>query len=341
MQEYLKQLRIGKSLSQEQMRSAMKNIFDGGATPAQIGAFLMALSLHGETIDEITGAAQELRARVIPISAPSASIDCCGTGGDHTGSYNISTAVALVAASCGVPVAKHGNRAASSLSGAADVLESLGVNISLTPDQCTEALQQLNFAFLMAPAHHASLKPLAAIRRELGFRTLFNLMGPLANPATTKRQLIGVFDQRWVRPMAEVLKNLGSEKAWIVHGADGLDEITLTGETYIAILQNNDIREGVLTPADFGLPYCSLHDIQGGNAEENAAALRDVLKGVESAYLNIVLANTAAVLMIAGAALDLRDGVQKAHQAIDSGNAYTLLENYKNYSNKGRAACQQ
>lgn len=332
MQELLKQLRVGKPLSQEQMGQAVTSMMDGTATPAQIGAFLMGLSYHGETVDELVGAAKVLRARALMVESPADAIDCCGTGGDHSGSYNISTAVAFVAAACGVCVAKHGNRAASSKSGAADVLEALGVNIALTPAQCSEALKTFNFAFLMAPAHHQALKPLAAIRKELGFRTIFNLLGPLANPAGTKKQLIGVFDQRWVRPMAEALQKLGSEKAWVVHGSDGMDEITLSGETFCAMLQNGEIREGEVTPADFGLPYVQVEALQGGDAAENAKALLGLLEGEASGYRDVVLANAAAVLMLKGSALDLRDGVKQAREAIDNGAALSLFRSYRDFS---------
>ena len=303
-------------------------MISGSATPAQIGAYLMGLAVRGETVDELIGSARILRQMAVTIAAPENAVDCCGTGGDHSNTLNISTAVAIVVAACGVPVAKHGNRAASSKSGAADVLEALGVNLDIAPGICEAALTDLNFCFLMAPHHHQALKPLASIRKELGVRTLFNLMGPLANPAGTRRQLVGVFDRKWVLPIANVLRELGTERAWVVHGSDGLDEITLTGETYCAILEAGRISERTLKPDDFGLPAINAKDIRGGAAFENAAALKHLLEGTKSAYRDIVLANAAAVLVIATAAPDLKAGVALAAKALDDGKALTLLNQY-------------
>lgn len=332
--DHLKSLRLGHALSKNAATECIESILDGKTTPAQTAAFLMALSQRGETVDEITAAAEILRARAITIQSPDNAIDCCGTGGDHSGSYNISTAVSFVVAACGVPVAKHGNRAASSQSGAADVLENLGVNLDLSPAQCEQALHDIGFCFLMAPKFHASLKPLSALRKELGFRTIFNLLGPLANPAGTRHQLIGVFGKEWVRPIAEVLNKLGSHAALVVHGSDGLDEITLTGETYCAELKNGHIREFTLTPNDFGLPTITTESIQGGDAATNAKALTNLLNGAPSAYRDIVLANAAACLVIAGKADNFKDGVALAKNAIDSGAAKQILENYIALSNQ-------
>lgn len=332
MQDILKKLRLKSILTAGEMTNAITNLLDGATTPAQAGAFLMALSQRGETVDEIVSAATVLRARAMTVTAPDSAVDCCGTGGDHSNSFNISTAVAFVVAACGVPVAKHGNRAASSQSGAADVLESLGVNLDVSAKQCEEALRSFGFCFLMAPKFHASLKPLAALRKELGFRTLFNLLGPLANPAGTKRQLIGVFDKEWVRPMAESLQKLGSTSALVVHGSDGLDEITLTGDTYCAKLKDGVISEFTLSPADFGLPIIRSEDIKGGDAATNARALSDLLNGKRSAYRDIVLANAAATLELCGQATDLKQGVALAAEALDTGKALQILTHYISFS---------
>lgn len=332
MIETLKKIRAGELLSRDEAAAAILAMMDGTATPAQIGAFLMGLAQRGESVDELVGAATVLRQKVLPILAPANAVDCCGTGGDHAHTLNISTAVAFVVAACGVPVAKHGNRAASSKSGAADVLEALGVNLNITQDRCEESLRKLNFCFLMAPHHHQALKPLAPIRREIGVRSIFNLMGPLANPAATRRQLVGVFDRKWLVPMAEVLRDLGTERAWIVHGSDGLDEITLAGNTYCAILENGVISERTLSPEDFGLTKILSEDIKGGAADENAIALTDLLKGTPSAYRQIVLANAAAVLVIAGIAPSLTAGVALAAKAIDDKQALAILQGYIEFS---------
>jgi anthranilate phosphoribosyltransferase len=331
-QDRLKKLRLGQSLSKDEAFEAITLILDGQASPAQIGAFLMSLSQRGETVDEIVAGAKILRQRSSTIAAPKNAVDCCGTGGDHSGSYNISTAVAFVVSACGIPVAKHGNRAASSQSGAADVLEQLGVNLDLSPSQCEIALNQFGFCFLMAPKFHGSLKPLSALRKELGFRTIFNLLGPLANPAGTSKQLIGVFDKSWVRPMAEALQKLGSTAALVVHGSDGLDEITLTGQTYCAELKDGMITEYTLSPNDFGLPTIRTEDIQGGDASVNAVALMELLKGKKSAYRDIVLANAAATLVLAEHSKDLKDAVTTAAETIDTGKALKILQDYIQFS---------
>jgi anthranilate phosphoribosyltransferase len=332
MIEILKKIRAGMMLSQEEVGQAVTAMMDGEATPSQIGAFLMGLAQRGETIDELVGAARVLRQRALTIKATTVAIDCCGTGGDHSGTLNISTAVALVVAACGAPVAKHGNRAASSKSGAADVLEALGINLDMSVARSEDALEKFNFCFLMAPNHHKALKPLAPIRKELGVRTIFNLMGPLSNPGGTKRQLVGVFDKKWVTPMAHVLNQLGTEKAWVVHGSDGLDEVTLTGETYCSVLEDGKVTDRVLRPDDFGLPAIRAKDIHGGDASENAVALKALLHGTPSAYRNIVLANAAVALIIAGKVSDLKEGVAMAATAIDEGKALQLLNNYVAFS---------
>ncbi|MDD3021157.1 MAG: anthranilate phosphoribosyltransferase [Alphaproteobacteria bacterium] len=334
MKDILKSIRNGETLPEKIFSDTISMILDGHCSPAQIGALLMGLSQRGESVDEITGAAKILRARASTITAPAGAIDCCGTGGDHSNSLNISTAVAFVVAACGVPVAKHGNRAASSKSGAADVLEALGIQLDLSPLQCEQALQEIGFCFLMAPHHHSSLKPLAALRKELGFRTIFNLLGPLANPAGTKRQLLGVFDKSFVRPMAESLLKLGSEAAMVVHGEDGMDEITLSGRTYCAELRNGHIIEYILTPDDFRLPSIQPMDILGGDATFNGTALMELLNGADNAYRRIVLANSAAALLIADKVQDLKSGVEMAAHAIDQGNALNILSAYCLFTQK-------
>ena len=322
----------GAVFNENEAYAAVHVIMDGNATEAQIGAFLMGMAVRGETPAEIAGAALVMRDKALTILAPENAVDCCGTGGDFAGTYNISTAVALVAASCGVPVAKHGNRAASSRSGTADVLEALGINLDLDIHALEDALERFNFCFLMAPRHHEAMKHVVPVRKQLGTRTLFNLLGPLANPAGTKRQLIGVYDRKWLAPMAEALRLLGSECAWIVHGSDGLDEITLTGETFIAVLEDGKITERTLSPADFGLEACQPKDLKGGAPEENAAALRWILEGERNAYRDVVLANVAAVLAVHGSTPELKQGVNKASEAIDSGKSLMTLNEYASFS---------
>ncbi|MCB9991444.1 MAG: anthranilate phosphoribosyltransferase [Rhodospirillales bacterium] len=320
-----------RSLTESEMAAAMHSIMDGQASAEDMAAFLTAMAQRGETVDEITGAAKVMREKASTINAPADALDCCGTGGDGIGTYNISTAVALVAAACGVPIAKHGNRAASSKSGAADVLEALGVNLDTRLEKLEQALAEIGFCFLMAPRHHEAVKHVVPVRKQLGFRTIFNLLGPLANPAGTKFQLIGVYDKHWLVPMAETLDRLGTQKAWLVHGHDGLDEITVTGPTDIAILDHGTITTKTLTPEDFGLPVSPADDLRGGMAEENAAALTALLQGKPSAYRDIVLANTAAVLNIHGNTA-LKDAAAQAAAAIDEGKAIAVLNRYKEFT---------
>ncbi len=324
----LDKLRAGENLSETEMVAAMNVIMEGAATEQDIAAFLTYLMKKGETVDEITGAARVMREKASTIKAPPGAIDCCGTGGDASGTYNVSTAVALIVAACGIPVAKHGNRAASSKSGAADVLEALGVNLDISHTQIEDALARYNFAFLMAPRHHTAMKHVVPIRKKLGFRTIFNLLGPLSNPAGTKRQLIGVFDEKWIKPMAETLERLGTEKAWVVHGQDGLDEITVTGKTRIAKLEHNKINVENIVPQLFGLDYSSTPALMGGDAQYNADALKRLLDGEISAYRNIVLANAAAALLIADKTVDPIKAQHLAGEAIDSGKAKKILSDY-------------
>lgn len=329
MKDILKHIRTGKSLSESQMMETIALIMAGKALEDDIAEFLTILADRGETVDEITGAARVMRTKALPIKAPENSVDCCGTGGDKSGTYNISTAVALVCAACGVPMAKHGNRAASSKSGAADVLEALGVNLDISPAALEESLKTLHFAFLMAPNHHQAMRHVAPVRKKIGKRTLFNILGPLASPAGAQIQLLGVFDKFWLIPMAQVLHRLGTKRAWIVHGSDGLDEITTTGPTFTAILdENGHITEKTITPADFGLPVSKPQDLLGGSAQENAEALRALLEGEQCAYRDIVLANSAAALCLHENTTNLKESVHRAAKAIDSGDALKILENY-------------
>lgn len=329
----LDKLRVGENLSEAEMVAAMNVIMEGAAAEQDIAAFLTYLMKKGETVDEITGAARVMREKASTIKAPPGAIDCCGTGGDASGTYNVSTAVALIVAACGIPVAKHGNRAASSRSGAADVLEALGVNLNIEHTQIEDALARYNFAFLMAPHHHSAMKHVVPIRKKLGFRTIFNLLGPLSNPAGTKRQLIGVFDEKWIKPMAETLERLGTEKAWVVHGQDGLDEITVTGKTRIARLEHNKIDLENIVPQLFGLDYSSTPSLMGGDAQYNADALKRLLDGEISAYRNIVLANAAAALLIADKTIDPVKAQHLAAEAIDSGKAKKILTDYIEFTN--------
>lgn len=322
-----------KSLSESQMIEAMSEIMDGQWNDQKIEEFLLELSERGETVEEITGAAKVMRQKALPIKAPKGAVDCCGTGGDASGTYNISTAVAITSAACDVPVAKHGNRSASSKSGAADVLEALGINLDVPQEKLEQALEKYNFAFLMAPNHHSAMRHVAAVRKKIGKRTIFNILGPLANPAKTKFQLLGVFDNSLLNPIAAVLNNLGTEAAWVVHGLDGLDEITTTSETYIARLENGQIKEKMMTPQDFGLTKSRPEDLKGGSPEVNAKALKEVLQGKKNAYRDIVVANTAAVLNISGKVNDLSEAVATAQKQLDNNRAYEIFNNYKNFTN--------
>ena len=274
----------GASLSQAEAASAFNDMLSGEVTPAQMGAFLMALRVRGETVEEITGAVSAMRAKMLRVSAPADAIDIVGTGGDGHGSYNVSTLASLIVAACGVAVAKHGNRAASSKSGSSDVLTALGVRIGLPAEQVAACIRDAGIGFMMAQTHHAAMRHVGAVRSELGARTIFNLLGPLSNPAGVKRQLLGVFSAAWLEPLAQVLRNLGSERVWLVHGADGLDEVTTTGATKVTALEDGQIRSFEITPEDAGLPRAHLADLKGGDADFNAAALRAVLDGAKNAY---------------------------------------------------------
>jgi anthranilate phosphoribosyltransferase len=324
----------GNLLTRSQSRDAFNYMMNGDATGPQIGAFLMALRVRGEQLDEITGAVEAMRSKATTIKAPDGAVDTCGTGGDTAGTYNISTAAAIVLAACGVPVAKHGNRAVSSKSGSADVLETLGINIDADMTIVKKCLDELGISFLMATRHHSAARHVGPARASLGTRTIFNLIGPLSNPAETKFQVIGVFDQKWNRPMAEVLGRLGSKHVWVVTGSDGLDEITITGETHVAEFKDGKVTEFTVTPEDAGLERANMKDIQGGDAEYNAAAIIDIMSGAKNAYRDIVLLNTAAALIVAGKASDLKEGANIAANAIDNGKAKEILNAWITMSNE-------
>ncbi|HUC67150.1 MAG TPA: anthranilate phosphoribosyltransferase [Stellaceae bacterium] len=321
----LAKVATGRQLSEAEAAAAFDAMMSGDATPSQMGAFLMALRVRGETVEEITGAARTMRAKALRVAAPKEAIDIVGTGGDGQGSFNISSAAALVVAGCGVPVAKHGNRKASSLTGAADVLEALGVNINCDVSLVERAIAEAGIGFLMAQRHHSAMRHVAPTRVELGTRTIFNLLGPIANPAGVTRQLVGVFARDWVKPIAEVLGKLGTERAWVVHG-DGLDELTTTGTSHVAELQGGKVASFEVTPEDAGLPRARLDDIKGADPATNAARMVVVLEGRRGPLRDVVLLNAAAALIVAGRAKDLREGVAEAARSIDSGAAKRALE---------------
>jgi anthranilate phosphoribosyltransferase len=291
-----------------------------------MGGLLMALRVRGETIDEITGAVTTMRAKMLKVEAPADAIDVVGTGGDGSGSYNISTCAAFIVAGAGIPVAKHGNRALSSRSGAADVLAALGVRIDVEPDVIARCIRDAGIGFMFAPAHHPATKHVAPTRVELATRTIFNLLGPLSNPAGVRRQMVGVFSRQWTEPLAHVLKNLGCERAYVVHGSDGLDEITTAGPTSIAALENGEVKSFEVAPEDVGLPKASPESLRGGDAEANAAALLAVLKGAKGPFRDVAVFNAAAALVVAGRAESLKEGVAVAAKSIDSGEAEGRLD---------------
>lgn len=325
LKPFLARLAKGERLSLNESQAAFGIIMDGAASEAQIGAMLMAMRLRGETIDELTGAVTAMRARMTRITAPPDAIDVCGTGGDGAASLNISTAVTFVLAACGVSVAKHGNRALSSRAGGADVLAALGVNVEPPMARLPEILKETGCVFLFAPRHHSALRFAAKPRAELGLRTIFNLTGPMANPAAVSRQLIGVYDPVWARPVAQSLHNLGTEAAWVVHGG-GLDELILSGENQIVALKDGQISEFTVAAADAGLPAAPLSDITGGDAAFNAAALLAVLNGARNAYRDTILLNAAAALLVADKVTNLPEGVTQAAAALDTGAAKHVLE---------------
>ncbi|MGU3493657.1 anthranilate phosphoribosyltransferase [Xanthobacteraceae bacterium A53D] len=322
----LNKVATGAELSREESAYAFDKMMSGETTPSQMGAFLMGLRVRGETVDEIVGAVSVMRAKMLPVDAPADAVDVVGTGGDASGSYNISTCSAFVVAGAGAPVAKHGNRALSSKSGAADVLAALGVRIDLPPAAISRCIAETGIGFMFAPSHHPAMKHVGPTRVEMGTRTIFNLLGPLSNPAGVRRQMVGVFAKAWITPLAEVLKALGSERAWVVHGSDGLDEITLSGTTDVASLEDGQVRTFEIKPEDVGLARVSPEELRGGDAAHNAEALRAVLDGAKNAYRDVALMNAGAALLIGGRANSLKDGVEMARASIDSGAARNRLE---------------
>jgi anthranilate phosphoribosyltransferase len=334
MKEILGRVAAGATLSETQAEEVFEIIMSGDATPAQIGGLLMGLRVRGESVEEITVAARIMRAKALKIDAPQGSVDIVGTGGDEAGTFNISTAASFVVAACGVPVAKHGNRAVSSKSGASDVLTALGVNIDADFALVSETLWKNNICFLMAPRHHNAMRHVAGARGELGTRTIFNLLGPLSNPAGTRHQVVGVFAERWVEPLARVLGRLGAEHAWVVHGTDGLDELTTTGPTRVAEIKGGEVRLFSVTPEEVGLKRAAPADLKGGDSAANAAALRAMLTGHRGAYRDIVVLNSAAALVVAGKAGTLNEAARMAEAAIDEGKAAAVLDRMITITNR-------
>ena len=333
IQDVLKLIADGVNLPRDTAVRAFQIIMNGGATPAQMGAFLMGLRLKGESVEELTAGAIAMRVKAQRIKAPERTIDTCGTGGDSRGTFNISTATAFVLAACGLTVAKHGNRSVSSLSGSADVLSVLGVKIDADVAIVERCLEQCKIAFLMAPKFHPAMRHVAPVRQELGLRTIFNLLGPLSNPAAPTYQLLGVYSASWVEKMAQVLKELGTKAAWVVHGSDGLDELTLTGASKVAQLKDGQVTSFEVTPEDAGLERCSSEDLRGRTPDYNAKAMLEALSGIKCPYRNAVLLNAAAGLLIADKVATLKDGAKMAEQAIDSGQAHTVLKKLVEVSN--------
>ncbi len=316
----------GRSLNRVEAEAAMGALLSGEATPAQIGAFLMGLRFKGETVEEIVGLVQGMREASVKLK-PSRddAVDVVGTGGDGSGSFNLSTAAALVVAGAGIPVAKHGNRSASSLCGSADVLEALGVKIDLTPEEAARAIDDIGFAFLFARSYHPAMRHVAVPRGELKMRTVFNILGPMTNPARVKYQLLGVFDDSLRPVVAEVLRNLGSERVWVVHGDGGLDEISISGPTRVTAVEPDGDREFEVTPEDAGLDRHAIESLKGGDAARNADIMEAVLAGEKGAYRDAVILNAAGALVVQGGAADLREGSERAAEAIDSGGASRIL----------------
>ena len=326
LRSLIQKVSTGATLERAEIQQALSIMMSGVATPAQMGAFLMAMRVRGETVNEITGAAELLRSRMTKVSAPDGAIDIVGTGGDSHGTFNVSTCAALVAAGAGLSVAKHGNRSVSSKSGASDVLAALGVKLDLSPEEVAGCIRDAGVGFMWAPLHHAAMKHWAPVRGELGIRTIFNVLGPICNPAGVKRQVVGVYALELVEPIAHVLNNLGSDHIWVVHGHDGMDEITTTGATRVAELKGGLVNTFEITPADAGLLPAKLSDLVGGDAEYNAAAIRDVLTGKPGPFRDIVIFNTAAALIVGGKAASLPEGAELAAAAIANGGAQAALD---------------
>ena len=323
-----------KALSEEEMRTALEIMTDGHATQAQMGAFLMALRVRGETVEEITGAAQMMRSKMRRVTAPPGAVDIVGTGGDAHGTYNVSTCASLVAAGAGLKIAKHGNRSVSSLAGASDVLAQLGVKLDVDIPTVERAIAEAGVGFMFAPNHHPAMKHWAPVRAELGVRNIFNLLGPISNPASVTRQLVGVYSWQWVEPVAQVLAKLGAEHVWVVHGHDGLDELTTTGSTDVAEVRDGKVTVFEVTPADAGLPPAKLSDLKGGDPAFNAAAIRAVLDGQTGPFRDIVLLNTAAALIVGGKVEMLPEGVALAARSIATGAARAALAKLVEVTNR-------
>jgi anthranilate phosphoribosyltransferase len=321
-------------LTVEQAREAFDEIFSGDVSDACIAQFLLDLTKKGETVDELIGAVQSMRSKAITITAPEDAMDIVGTGGDQTHTLNISTAVAFVVAACGVPVAKHGNRASSSKSGSSDVLRELGVNLEPELDILEQCLNEANLCFLFAPRHHPAMRRVADIRRKLGVRTIFNLLGPLTNPANVKKHMIGVFELEWLGPMAETLRSLGSETAWLVHGHDDMDEITTTAPTDVVKFQNSMMTHETITPESLGMSRVHLSALRGEDPVTNALAMKRLFRGVKGPYRDIVLMNAGASLVVAGVADDMGKGIVIAAHALDNGAAYNTLDQIVRLSNR-------
>ncbi|MGN7293715.1 anthranilate phosphoribosyltransferase [Rhizobium sp. SAFR-030] len=335
LKPFIAKVANGEPLSRDEARDAFDILMSGQATPSQIGGFLMALRVRGESVEEIAGAVATMRAKMVPVDAPAGVMDIVGTGGDGLGTYNISTLAALIVAGAGVPVAKHGNRALSSKSGTADALTALGVKLDISPELIGRCIREAGIGFMFAQVHHAAMRHVGPSRVELGTRTIFNLLGPLSNPAGARKQLLGVFSPRWLQPIAEVMRDLGSETIWVVHG-DGMDEITTTGVTHVTALEGGAIRSFELTPEDFGVRRATIDELKGGDGEANARALRGVLSGNRNAYRDISLCNAAASLVIAGKAADVMEGMALASAALDSGQAALVLDRLVAVSNEAK-----
>jgi anthranilate phosphoribosyltransferase len=335
VREAIAQVVNGRNLSEDEMAAVMTEIMDGQATPAQIGSLLTALHIKGETVAEIAGAARVMRALATRVHTSSSVLDTCGTGGDGRHTFNISTAAAFVAAAAGLNVAKHGNRAMSGAVGGADVLETLGAHVELTPAQVEHCLHEVRFGFLLAPAFHRAMRHAVGPRREIGIRTMFNVLGPLTNPAGARHQLLGVFAQQWVTPLAEALGRLGSVHALVVHGEDGLDEISLTAPTVTAEWRNGSVRTATLTPEEFGFVRCSLADLQVKSAQESADIIRSIFTGTRGPQRDIVLLNAGAALYAGDAVPSIAVGVERARMAIDSGAATRALERFVTLTRTG------
>ena len=320
-------------LSNEESYFSFNYILEGKASEKQIEKFLLSLRERGEKIDEITAATRVMREKSFKVSAPDSAIDTCGTGGSGSGKYNISTAASLVAAGAGAVIAKHGNRALSSKSGSSQVLEELGVKLNIEPNKITECIEKSNIGFMFAPNHHPAMRYVGPVRQRLKVRTIFNILGPLSNPANVKKQLIGVFDKKWLEPMTETLRSLGSQRALLVNGSDGLDELTTTGVSYVAELNDHNIKTYEINPEKLGLKLSKFDDLIGGDPKQNAKKIINLLEGEKGPYRDIVLLNSAAALYVDGKVKNLKDGISMSENSIDNGNAKIALDNLVRASN--------